>query len=204
MNLAKLSKLDIKDLQKIDYKQLLQDLRKKPDLAICIVAGLLTVLFCLQTFSKGMMAAEKVKSDIRLMEEKNSALDAYNKSKSDLDEFLNKIPEPITENGLMDKITDLAVARNVQIESFVPTKNQNEPLYTLSSITLNVAARDYKNMWLFIHDIETSPYAIRIENWTGNMGPRSQSGRRREASNPNELWINVRVEVAAVNIKNEK
>ena len=44
MNINDLLKVDIKDLQKIDYKKLAEELRKRPDILINIAVVLLTLV----------------------------------------------------------------------------------------------------------------------------------------------------------------
>ena len=59
-----------------------------------------------------------------------------------------------------------------------------------------------------MNDIEKSKYAIRVENWSGNMeggDARNNSSRKRLLSDgeTEQRRISVRVEIAAINFKNE-
>ena len=211
MNLADLSKIDIKDLQKIDYAKLLQDLKKRPDILISIVFVLATLSFSVNAFTKKKGELSSLQQEVSKLEEKIKVIDSYEAVKKELTDFLANIPEKILENDLINKVTDFAVSRNVQIESYTPMSKQSSPLYDLTSIDLNVSAPDYKNVWLFMNDIEKSKYAIRVENWAGSMDAKGDSrnnSRKRVLSGgagvaSDQPSIGFRLEISAINLKNE-
>lgn len=203
MDLVELSKLDIKDLKKVDYKKLLQDIQKKPELAVGLLIGVAAVAVCLHLFSRAGVEGQSLRAEIKKIEEKIKAIADYNSTQEEFNQFLANLPEKITENTLIEKLTDFAAARNIQIESFSPAKSQSDAFYDLTGVVIDITAKEYKDVWLFVHDVENSKYAIRIDTWAGSMGPRSQGAMRRrgETAAPDDLWLNVRLEIAAVNFK---
>ena len=203
LKFADLSKLDIQDIQKLDYQGFLKDLIKRPDMAISFLAPILAILVGFNIFSKSQIERRSLSADLAQMEGKIKIINEYNNAQAGLEKFFAALPPKVSENEFMDKITDFAVKRNVQIESFSPAKNQSDPLYDVTMINLSVNTKTYENMWLFIHDIENSGFSIRINSWAGTMGQRGQNGGRRNPAqgNMNDLGINVRLEIAAVSFK---
>lgn len=208
MNLRDISKLDIKDLQKIDYLSFAKDIAKTPDKLIIFLAPVLAVFAGFNVFSRSQAELKAMAADTVQMQEKTGLVSEYKIAQEELQKFLDSTPKKISETEFTDKITELAVKRGVQIESFSPAKNQSDPLFDLILININVNAKDYENIWLFIHDIETSGLNIRINSWTGSMGSRSQQSiafrRAREALNLDDAVINVRLDIATVSFKTEK
>ena len=203
LKLADLSKLDIKDLQNLDYQKLIMDAGRRPDLAISILTPLIAIFISLNIFSKAQHELKSLAGDVAVMKEKIKLVDHYNTAQGEFQQFFKTVPPKVTENEFVDKITDLAVKRRVQIEAFSPAKNQSDPLYDLTMIDLNVNTKNYEDMWLFISDIENSGLAIRINSWTGSMGPRAQGGRpSRDQVNFEDYWLNVRFQVIAISFKN--
>ncbi len=203
LKLADISKLDLQDLQKLDYQGFLKDLTKQPDLAISLAAPLLAIFIGFNMFTKSQTEHGSLKSGLLQMQEKIKIVEEYSQAQEGMDKFFSEIPPKVAENEFVDTITDFAVKRGIQIESFSPAKNQNDPLYDLTIINLSASTKTYENMWLFIHDIENSGLSIRINSWGGNMGQQSQmsSRRNRAYSDPNDLWVNFRLEIAAVSFK---
>jgi len=210
LNLTDIHKMDIKDLQKLDYIGFLKDAKRRPDVALSLVViPALTLFVCFHLFFKSGTEQKTLKADVLQREEKIIVVDEYTKLQGDLAQFFKTLPNKISENEFVDKITEFAVKRRVQIESFAPTKNQSDPLYDLTVINLNVETKNYTDMWLFIHDIEHSGFNIRINNWVGTMGPRGQGAggsryNNRDPAKADDSWINVRLEIATVSFKNEK
>ncbi|MDZ4241223.1 MAG: hypothetical protein U1D99_00200, partial [Candidatus Omnitrophota bacterium] len=77
-------------------------------------------------------------------------------------------------------------------------RKQGEKLYDLVSIQMNISAREYSDLWLFIYDIEQSELPMRIENWTGSL--KSAMGETGSGQSGG-AGIFVTLEVAAINIK---
>jgi Tfp pilus assembly protein PilO len=132
-----------------------------------------------------------------MLEEKTAGLDNYKKSQAELKEFIAQIHEPINEDNLMNLLTDFAVKRQIQIESFSPSQRKNTPLHETAGLTLNLSAGDYKNLWLFIHDIEESAYPIHIGACRIS---RSDQGSN---SNREGSQFKVQLEIFSVSLKKE-
>jgi len=204
MNLADLSRIDIKDLKKIDYNKLLQTLRSRNDILINIVLVGFTLIIAINTLSDAGKQIQTIKKQINKLEEKITVINTLDNVKAELDEYLANVPQELGEDELATKLTDWAVARNIKIVSVSPVKKKEEKLHDTYSINLSIETEDFNDFWLFIHDIESSPYALRIDRW--QMRPNNQY--RQYARNPNEeerpILLSVNTTLASVKIKKDE
>ncbi|MCC6758332.1 MAG: type 4a pilus biogenesis protein PilO [Candidatus Omnitrophica bacterium] len=199
-----IAKLDVKDLQNIDYQKLLKDVRKRPDTAISFAAPILALFICFNMFTKFQAEQKSLSRKIKEMSAKAKQVDDYNAAQAEFDNFKKALPPTITENEFLNKITDLAVKNDIQIESYVPGQSKTDPIYDITNINLVASANDFNAMGHFISDIENSGLAIRINSWSGTMGARTQSAANRRASqkgNMGELVINFRMDISSVTFK---
>jgi len=204
MNLADLSRMDVKDLQKIDPKKLLDVLRNRNDILMNIGIVVLTVILVINIISQAGQNIRKIKQEISKMEEKIAVINTLDTIKTELKEYLDNVPEAIDKDQLATMLTDWAAARGVKIVSVSPVKTKNADLYDTFSIDLNIETDSFKNLWLFIHDIESAPYALRIDRW--QMEPTSQFRRYYPytADAPQTLTLKVNTTLASVNVKKDE
>ncbi len=197
-----ISKMDINDLKHIDYQKLFKNIRQKPDIAISIIFPLLAIFICFNIFTKSQAQEKTTALKNTEMEEKLEIVTEYIQKQDELKSFISALPAKISENEFFNTITDFAAKNNVQIESFSPAQNKSDPIYDLTIINLTANAKNFSDVGFFIKDIETSKKNIRINGWTGSMGPAQGSSRRgRDQSNSEDLWINFQMDIALVTFK---
>ena len=102
MNLTELSRLDIKDLKKIDYNKLLLDVRKRPDILVAVGLVLLTLFFSVNAFTKRKQELLSLQQQIGTLEAKITVIENYEKAKKDLADFVAQIPESLLDNNLIN------------------------------------------------------------------------------------------------------
>ena len=185
--IEKLNKMELKNLQNIDYTKLLTKVKGRPDLLITIGAIVAAVFISSKIYIHNSGKMDSTKKEIKALEEKITAINNYKQKEEELKQFVSHIPEPINGNNLMNLLTDLAVKRQIQIESFSPSADRNTPLSDMSGLILNLSSDDYKNLWLFIHDIEQSAYPIHIH--------------RLKASSNQGSKLSMQLEIVAVNLE---
>ncbi len=197
-----ISKMDIKDLQNINYQKVLTDIRKKPDLAISIAFPLIAIFICFHLFTKSQADSKALSNKNVEMEEKLKIVTEYRQTEDALKEFIKNQPAELSENQFYNMITDFAAQNNVKVESFTPSQNKTDPTYDLTSINLKANAKNYNDVAHFIKSIENAPANIRIDSWTANMGPlQGGSYRDRNQSNAEDLWINFQLDITLVTFK---
>lgn len=202
LNQIDIAKMDISDLQNIDYQKLLSGIRKKPDIAISIVIPLLAIFICFNIFVKSATERKSLANKNLTMENKLNILTEYKTAENELQAFFESLPAKITENDFINTITDFAVKNNIEIESFSPAQNKSNPIYDLIMINLSANSKNYNDVVRFISEIEKSKANIRINSWSGSKGV-SQGGNRRgrNASNLDDLSINFRLDIALITFK---
>lgn len=199
LNQIDIRKMDINELQNIDYQKLLSGVGKKPDTAISIVLVLLGILFSFNLLMKSQSEKKAIQNKIVEMQTKLEIVTQYKKAEEELENFIKNQPPKMTEDGFINKITDFAVKNSIQIESFSPAQNKSDPVYDLTSINLTASAADFNDVGLFIKDIENSKSNIRINNWSGNMGVSKNASRINEDTAQSR--VNFRLDIALVTFK---
>ena len=208
MNLAELSKLDIKDLNKIDYSKLGDTLKKNPEQLITVLIVIGTIVFSVHYYVKKKMELRRVTIQINELLNKKTAMDEYNNAKTSHDDLLNNLPQGLSEDTLSNALTTMAIHRGVRLESFSPAKKMDEKLYELTSINLEISSKEYDNIFLFIHDIENSKYNLRIEALQGTIldtlaSQRRRSQRQSRSEEEETPEIRIQMEIASIIFKNE-
>ncbi|MBN1869617.1 MAG: type 4a pilus biogenesis protein PilO [Candidatus Omnitrophica bacterium] len=211
MNLKDLNKIDIKDLQNIDWSQIKNRVLTQPDLAINIVMSLITVIILFTTFDKYKATSKIFNDEITDLEKRLAAFEKFEDTEKQTKEFLDKIPKAIGSDQVIQTLSEFAVRRSIQILSFSPAQKKSNNFVSLTSVEVNVASENYANLVLFIRDIENSPYPIRIINWAGlpmdEYSSTSQWSRRQPSMAPPVItdkkgYIKATITIESVELKN--
>lgn len=204
MNLKDLSRLEIKDLQKIDYKHVLDTLRKRNDLLMNIVISGIAFLVIVHSFSQAGQKIRLVKSEIDKSTEKITAIKNFDGVKGELDGYIAKVPQGLNADQIVNFLTELAVTHRIKIVSVSPANSDRKELQSITSIQLAVTANDFKDLWLFIYDIERSPHALYIKEWEGSLwNPYGSPYYNRGDNQANPNSIQARLNIISVNVKKE-
>ncbi len=199
MKLSDLNKIDIKDLQKIDFAKIQENLLQKPLLLIKTLLIVISLLVTIKVMANSLAQVSQIKNKIADAEKKLSSIKEKEDATKELKIFLDSRKPGLSADTIVDNIADFAAARNIQILSFTPAKEVNKTVYTLTSLNLNVSAVDYKTMIQFIHDIESAPYALKVVHWTGLMGADTASSTAAEKSDNQSRPIIAQIEINSVN-----
>ncbi len=208
MNLKELSKLDIKDLNKIDYGKVGEQFKKNPEQLLTALIIIGAIVFSAHFYINKRMELHRVTIQINELLKKKVAMTEYNDAKKSHDDLLNNLPQGLSADALANTLTTMAIHRGVRLESFSPAKKIDEPLYELTSINLVITSKEYDNIFLFIHDIESSQYNLRIEDFQSTVLDSFISKRRYpqqpvgEAKEENPE-IRIQMEIASIIFKNE-
>mgnify|MGYP001563563607 CR=1 FL=1 len=139
-----------------------------------------------------------LKNRIADFEKKTEAINEHQKAAQGLEEFMKALPGGVAPANVIDKLNDFAEKRKVRIESFLPGEPKSEALYGKSSIRLDLSADSYRDLWLFVYDIEASPYNLRVDQWSGSI----QAGRQGPgAQSSGEEKIHAQMEITAIYFK---
>ena len=198
MNLNELSKIDIKDLKKIDLGQVREEIQNRPDILINVLLIGFTLFAIIFFYNKYEHQAKQLKGQITGLKEKLDVVKEQDQAVQKIKEFINKFPKPISNERLIEKINEFALNHKIQILSYAPAENISEEYWTSNSVVFNLASESYANILLFIQDIEKSPYALIIEKWSGSVKETTdKSGTQMQT----KTFTNVTIKIRSVRLK---
>lgn len=203
MNIKDLSKLDINDLKNLDFAKIQEGILAKPDLAVNVALVLLSLFAMFQIFNSRQGEIRNMKGQLEELEKKSAIVDTYHSTQKQLTDLIGSLPKGIQEDKVIDQLTDMAANRNVQILSFSPAQRESKRYYDKIVVNLNIVSNSYKNICLFVNDIEQSPYAMRLEKWSGSMEDISSLSQTTEISST-QANINAQITAVSINFKNEQ
>lgn len=169
MKISDLAKINISDLQRIDIQEVKFFLMQRLDISVCLILGGLSVAGAIFIVSQGNISASSMNQQVRI---KKDLLTVANEQKDlikKIDEFKQKFPKNINSDQLIDQLSNLAVDHGVQINSLSPVKEDTDTFKKTVSLEIAVSSSDYDKLILFSKDIESLPYSIRIDTWSGSM-----------------------------------
>ena len=198
MNLNDLSKIDIKDLQKLDFDQVREEIQNRPDILINTLLIGVTLFAIIFFYNKYGHQTKQLKGQITELKEKLDVVKEHDQSVRELKEFTDKFPKSISNEQLIDKINEFALRHKIQILSFSSAENISEENWTSSSVIFNLSSESYVNLLLFIQDVENSSYALKIEKWSGSV---RESSVRNGAKTESQNFTNVNIKIRSVRLK---
>ena len=212
MNLKDLNNIDVKDLQNIDWNQIMGRIKSQPDLLINVLLIVVALVVSFSSFTKHAVTKKFSKTKMVELQKKLVALEKFEALKKEHSVFLKEIPKAIASDQLIQTLSELAIQRDIQILSFSPAKKKSNRLINITSVVVNIASKDYDSIILFLHDIEESSYPIRIENWSGSTLLPGENPRRRsrrsleqltiEPAQEGEEYIKATITIESVELKN--
>ena len=94
----------------------------------------------------------------------------YNKSNKELKEFLTSLPKQLGTDELANQVEDYAVRNHIDIVD-VLSKDPKISDHSVSiEIHLSVKVRNFNDLVLFFHVVETSPFSLKVDFWSGKIG----------------------------------
>ncbi len=196
--IEKLNSINIQDVKNIDINKVRDILKQSPIIAfnLALIAG--TIFLVVTLFNKSKSDEKKFSRLSADYEKKLIAVKDQDAAKKLYDEFINAFPKPISGNQLIDKFSDLASERNIQILSFSPAKESGDDYVSLTTVNLSIESSDYKNIILFVKDIEELPFAVKIEKFIAKLSEPNNFNSNRSVKTD---LIRADIEVSSLKIK---
>ena len=153
---------------------------------------------------------QTLKFKIVELQEKAKALDEYKITQKQIRDILVNTPETISENRLIEMLSEIALESGVQIISLSPTTKRQDNFTRLTSIKITIASENYADIIRFMHKLENSAYSIRVKGWTGGPKMTTQgsrrfgwggSGRRLNQENVKTGHVEATIEIETVDFK---
>ena len=197
--IEKLNSVNLQDFKKVDINQLKDLLRRSPIFVLNIVFVLGSCFTAITLFNKAKLDEKRMIVSNASYEEKLTAVKEQKKVKQELEQFVNNVPKELIGRQLIDKFSELATNRNVHILSFSPAKEKSDQYTILTTVNLSIESNNYKNIILFVKDIESFPFAVRLEKFSAEMGSSIEASMNNDGKEKNLL--NADIEVSSVRIK---
>jgi Tfp pilus assembly protein PilO len=166
MDLKELSRLDVKDLKNLDFQAILTQLKKRPDIIITTIMILVTVIFCSLLYSNKKTKFAAQRQELTALEEKDTAFTQLQDIQLALKTLKSVLPEAITEAKLIEIITQASSAYNINISSFSPASMTTQAAYSSITLSINITAPSYADLWKFIYKLESENKSLRIDSWS--------------------------------------
>lgn len=193
-----LSKINVQDLKNINISKLKSIALGQPHISLSILLVVITVIAVIFIFGVQKKQARNIKIQIPELQEKLNTIATGDSLQKEMDAFFENIPKAIDDDQLINRISEAAVANNVQILSFSPPTEINEKQAHILTVTMNISTDDYANFIGFIESIETFPFSIKISQIKASLSSASISEKAGEADkNP----IQAQLEVNSVTLR---
>lgn len=166
---ASLRNINIKDLQNIDAQQLGDMLRQRVDIVLNITLVLVTMAATVLIVKGSGKRSEMLTWEIKQLEERGEAVKESERLKGEYSAFLKSFPEPILTDQLINKLSEFAADRQIQILSFSPVKEKSDNYIKVAGVRINVSSDSYKNIVLFMKDVGDAHYALQVGQWSAKM-----------------------------------
>ncbi len=206
--IAKLKSIDINELgslvQNINWLGVKDRLQSKPHILINIALVIITIIATVSTYSSYKGQSTQLKQQFPLLEEKLSVIKEKDSLQSKYDNIINNLPQSLSGDQLVDKLSELAIHNKVQIISLPETKTSTHNFYESVAAEIDVSAEHYQDVVNFVKDIEESPYFLRVTKWSGSLGQAPRSFSRMpggEAQKSKEPSIYVTLGVDSIVLK---
>ncbi len=195
-----LKNFNVKDLQNIDARQIAEMLQQRLDIALNIFLILVTVLATNGIVANYRKRSQTMTWEIQQRQERLEAVKESQKIKGEYAEFLEHFPKSILTDQLINKLSEFAAYRQVQVLSFSPLKEKGDDYIAVTGVQLNITSANYKNIILFMKDIEDAPYSLRVDRWSAKM--KEQKGNERVAETRKQT-VEANMEISSIRLKNE-
>ncbi|MBI5415743.1 MAG: hypothetical protein HZA29_02905 [Candidatus Omnitrophica bacterium] len=196
----KLRGFNIQDLRNIDMRQVGEMLQKRVDIIVSALLAVVAVVAAVSMSGGNAKKSQVLDWEIKQMRERMDAVTESERVKGEYAAFQKGFPSPVTADELVNKLSGFAAARNVQIVSFTPDKENSDDYVQVARAQINVAAPDYRSLVLFMKDIEGALYALRVEQWSARM----KEVRSREGANEiKKNIIEANMKIDSVTLKYE-
>ena len=169
MGLKDLNKLNIKDLQNIDVGEVKKFLFSRLDVSICILIGVLSAAISIFIMVKKINDISSVRAEIQLKHQILAASKEQMQIKEELTKFKTGFPEKLDEESMIQAILKAASQHLAKISSFSPAQEESDQYKKTTRINLTVNTDNFDDMILFIKSIESLPYSIKIDFWSGSQ-----------------------------------
>ncbi len=166
INLDKLNSVynSIKDL---DPAQIIKAIREHLNSFIKLVLILGSLLIVGVMFNDHRIKDRDLRDRRAQAQKKLEVLNARDAAIRDLNNFKSSLPRKLNEFELITLISNCAQSHHVTITSLSPAESKDMGLYDVINVNFSAASDNFKDMMLFLRNIEKSNFPLRVDSWSG-------------------------------------
>jgi len=194
MKIADLSKIDIKD---IDVAKLKDQILAHKDIALQIIIGLIAFLLAVSMFNQSQVEIKGHKTQINTLQAKTGAIEQYNNTQSEIKSFISKVPQSVSEDKMINLVTDFAGNNGVKIVTFSQANIEKNNSIALTTIKFTLVSESFVSLVRFLSDIERGADFMQILSC--DIEPQQNS--RVTSKDSKQISINFRLEVASIKVE---
>lgn len=183
---------DISALKDIKLEDVRSSLQSKPMMGLKILLVIVAVGVLIFGWSAANKRKKAVMADLDTQNGKLQVFQDLQKVKGDYDQYMKALPQSIDSDALMKEVSEIAERNQIRVLSFLPSEAKINDLVTASDLDLTLSAPKYENVVAFLAALEKSPFLIRVDRWSGQVG----EGRGPE----NQKTVDVRMVVQGLKI----
>jgi hypothetical protein len=159
--------------------------------------GVMSFVVAIAMFNQSQGDIARYKSQIAVLNAKTGAIDQYNKVQKDVKDFLNKVPDSVSEDKMINLVTDLAGKNGVQILTFTRTNVEKKNTLVTTSLKFSLVADSFSGMVRFMADIERGKDFMKI--WSYEAG--TQLNIKRSVKENGNMLITFRIDVVSLKVE---
>jgi len=179
MNIEDLQNININDLKNIDWRSAKERLFSQPNKILNVVIICATLITIHSVYRSWAKTSKTLKVKLTQQEEKTQALEKFKNTQKIFREFLNNVPEVVSENRLIEMLSKIALESGVQIISLSPTTKKSDLYSNLTNIKITISSKNYSDIIRFMYKLEHSENSIRVKGWKGSLRSAGNRNSRR-------------------------
>ena len=162
---------------------------EKKSLLVVIVVAMIVLTGVLVLFNDYSLKTANYQGQIQQLHQKADTIDQQTQSTQDLKNYVSSLAKERKQETLVNQLTDCAAKNQVEIIDITPEKMVKEKNYISTEVSLRINASSFKNLLLFLQTIETPPYSLKVEYWSGKL------------QDPDKGSITCEMNIASIQIK---
>jgi hypothetical protein len=166
MNLDDLKnfKFDLETIKNISPEDVRNFISDRQALVLSVALALITGLVITVILNGRFKEYAQLNSQLEILSAKEQPIKDYDKVIKEAQQFLTTIPPAISESNIISFITDLANRRQIQVDSFDPVQVKTRSFFRETKLSFKFEAISFQKALLFIHDLESSKFLIKIDD----------------------------------------
>ncbi len=122
--------------------------------------------FCVIVFltTKNFNQYQSLASRKKILQSKRQPIQDLEQSNKYLTDYMCKMPLGLVKADFISYVTGRATRRRITIDAFNPLQTSNDGFFRSICMSFSASSLNVKDMLLFVHDMESSGYMIKLDS----------------------------------------